>query len=387
MSKNKSIGGSYYVRVRASGWYLWHQSFSEGKRIQEPVDKKAYRDFGFKEQMSVDEAKKRCVQLNKERSLIKEKIRLSAKRVTELRTIDETLFPQDLVVQFQGYLEDSNFGSGEHLKKIFSHFIFIQKMCNELRIQPAEYRDETKAIYKYFIKKKISPSYADRIVTLLNRWGKFVSKSNGSYFDEVDAPRARERSAIADSQQTKSGTDTELGVRTESLPLTPDLLKKSKDKLKIEQYNWLHLSVWLGLRPEEVELLKNKKRHKVEYNSKRKIQILRVYQSKLQSISEDKRWKTIPIIFPEQEICLELIDNGNFKRPLHKIVRKYVGQGITLYGGRKGFVDLMLSKGQKLEDISMWLGHRDISTTWQHYKDKQEIAFTPTEEMKLRLVK
>lgn len=175
---------------------------------------------------------------------------------------------------------------------------------------------------------------------------------------------------------------TELGVRTESQPLTPAKLESVKDKLIPEQYNWLLLSVWFGLRPEEVEGLHVEKRFRVDFHIKKKIKVLHVYQTKLQGISEDKRWKAIPIIFPEQEACIDIIAEGNFKKPLYKTMRKHIGKGISLYGGRKGFVDLMLSLDQKIENISIWLGHKDISTTWKHYKDKQEIEFTDTPKVK-----
>lgn len=191
MSIQKNIKGSYYIRVRDSGWYLWHQGWIDGKRAQTAVDKKAFREFGFKKEMSVEDAKAKCVQLNKERSLVREKIRVAAKRVTELKSIDETLFPQASVEAFQELLEDENFGSTEHLSKLYSHFTFIQQMCNSLRILPIEYKDNARKIYKYFIKKKISINYAGRIISLLNRWGKFVSKQNGTYFDTVPVPKRK----------------------------------------------------------------------------------------------------------------------------------------------------------------------------------------------------
>lgn len=384
MAKSKQLSGNYYIRVRPTGWFVWYQHYVEGKRTQERVDDKAVRDIGFKKEWSVDQAKTHCHQLNNERSLLKEKMRVSAKRVTSLKSINETLFPQTKVEAFQELLEEENFGSKTHLEKLNSHFNFVQKMINELKILPVEYKESSKKIYKYFIKEKISPSYAARLISLLNRWGKFVSKTNGSYFDNVVVPRGRELSAIAEAQQTKTGKDTDLGVRTESLPLDPETLKEAKDKFKIEQYNWLLISVWFGLRPEEVECLHIEKRYRIEYNLKKKIKVLHVYQSKLQSIAEDRRWKAIPVIFPEQEECLDIISEDNFQKPIYKIMRKHIGNGITLYGGRKGFVDLMLSHGQKLENISIWLGHKDISTTWKHYKDKNEINFDDVKSVKSR---
>jgi integrase len=61
-----------------------------------------------------------------------------------------------------------------------------------------------------------------------------------------------------------------------------------------------------------------------------------------------------------------------------KTLKKLFGGQTTCYSGRKGFTDLMQSNGQKLEDISLWLGHRSIEMTWKHYKDKKAIQFTET---------
>ncbi len=94
------------------------------------------------------------------------------------------------------------------------------------------------------------------------------------------------------------------------------------------------------------------------------VKVLNVYQSKLQLVAESKRWKKIPIIFDEQDQCLQIIFSGGFRRPLHKTVRKHCGKGIKLYGGRKAFVDVMLDKDQKIEDISQWLGYTSLGTTW-----------------------
>ena len=378
----KQIAGSYYIKARSTGWYLYYQSYKDGVRKQEAVAKLAYQELGFKLEMSVDDAKARCIQLNKDRSLTKEKVRVAAKRATELKSINETLFPTLSINEFQALLEEENFGSEAHLEKLYSHFNFVQTMANHLRILPIEYKDSSKKIYKYFIQKKISLNYASRILTVLNRWGKFQSKITGTFYEDVKVPRGREQSAIADAQRTKTGKDTELGVRTESLPLTLDILNASKDKLPAEQFNWLKLSVWFGLRPEEVDSLKIASRFRIEFQLKTKLKVLHIYQSKLQSVAEDKRWKKIPIAFDEQEQCLEIISSGNFKRPLNKTVRKHVGRGITLYGGRKNFVDMMLDKGQRLEAISLWLGHKDISTTWGQYKDREQVNFIETAETK-----
>lgn len=378
--ETQHMNGSYYIRARATGWYVWYQSYSDGKRTQEPIVKLAMRDLGFKPEMSLDEAKAHCKRLNQERAFIKEKIRVAAKRVTELRSVDETLFPNELVTLFQELLKEENFGSEEHLKKLYSHFNFVQEMVKHLRLHPSEYKDKSKRIYRYFTEKKISVNYCCRIISVLNRWGKFYSKQTRSYYDEVLNPRGNPQSAIADAQKKKRGKDTDLGVRTESLPLKVDNLQQSKFKLPLTQYNWLFLSVWLGLRPVEVDQLKYQDKIRIEQNKKENLTVLHIYQSKLRSVAADKRWKKIPMIFAEQQKCIEIIKSQLFERPLNKVIRKHVGKGITCYGGRKNFVDLMLDKDQKIEDISLWLGHADITTTWKHYKNRDNVNFVRTKE-------
>jgi hypothetical protein len=46
-------------------------------------------------------------------------------------------------------------------------------------------------------------------------------------------------------------------------------------------------------------------------------------------------------------------------------------RGIDLYEGRKGFSDLMLSRGQALENISIWMGHSPLDRTWRSFKQRR----------------
>lgn len=374
------LKGSFYIRTRKCGWYLWHQSYNSGKRNQKTVPRIAMQSLGFCRTFSTEQAKFQCSQLNKERSLLNNQKRLAGQRLTDFLSVNEVLFPTSEVGEFEALLKEENFGNENYLKKLRSHFCFVQRLCVELKIQPSEYKANAKRIYKYLIAKKVSVSYASRLLEVLNRWGKFKCKRAGNFFEEVKIPKGRERSAIAAAQLTKKGTKTELGVRSESLPLTLNLLVKIQDSLPLVQYNWLYLSVWLGLRPWEIDSLHIIRTYRIDYNERLKIKVLSVYQSKLMSLNEKERWKSIPIVFKEQVRCIEIIESGLFQRPLNKTVHKYVGAAITTYGGRKGFVDLMLGKGQNLENISIWMGHKNIATTWRSYKYKNEVGFTSTQE-------
>ena len=93
----------------------------------------AYPEIGFRSEMTPAEAKARCNQLNVERKIEKDQIRKAATRVVELKVLDETIFPKDQVQSFVEKLENENFGSDEHLKKIFVHFNFVQNMNIELK--------------------------------------------------------------------------------------------------------------------------------------------------------------------------------------------------------------------------------------------------------------
>ncbi|MBI3295429.1 MAG: site-specific integrase [Deltaproteobacteria bacterium] len=157
-----------------------------------------------------------------------------------------------------------------------------------------------------------------------------------------------------------------------SEPLTVELLQGAKDELRKDHYNWLFISVWFGLRPLEIDELQDKDTWTIRKEGN--IQVFTVYQSKLTSISRDKRWKLIPILFPEEEEAMRIIKSGEFSRPLVKTLETKVGEGITCYGGRKNFTDLMLDKGYSLESISAWMGHSSIETTWQKYKNRLAVS-------------
>lgn len=329
--------------------------------------------------MTAEQAKKRCTRVNNERRLKKDEIRArinAANNLLSLESVDETLFPAEYVEAFADHLDSENFGSETHLKKLYSQFNFVQKMMKSLRLTPDRYKEDSKRIHKYFVKQKVSIDYAKKIISMTNRWGLFACKQQGQFFEPVSIPKGRPRSAIVDAQQTKTGKNTELGVRTESEPLTPEILKQSKDSFtNPNHHNFLTISLWFGLRPYEVDLLKDKKKWNISRDKQTGVLSLEVYQTKLMSVEENKRYKFIPVLFKEQHEALKLIKAQTFDRPHPKTVRKNLKANITLYGGRKRFTDLMLDRDQKIEDISLWLGHRSLSTTWSRYKQKQKVSF------------
>lgn len=179
-----------------------------------------------------------------------------------------------------------------------------------------------------------------------------------------------EQMRIQDAFYDKSPT----GEGHASDPLYPNVLEAQKGNLLEENYNWLFLSVWFGLRPHEIDNLKDPKSWKMSVNKKGRM-LLHIYQPKLIKVPKLKRWKVIPLKYKEQEKAFKIIEAGNFRKPIYKVMHNWFGEGITHYGGRKGFTDLMLEKGEKFEEVSMWMGHTTLDRIYRDYKDRLKTSY------------
>ena len=223
-------------------------------------------------------------------------------------------------------------------------------------------------VYNYFYQKNYSISYVKKVLSIANLWGYFICKKLGKAFLQIRHPRGYERQRIVDNffDQNKS---------KKSKHLTPEKLSSARSEFSIENFNWLYLSVWFGLRPKEIDNIQNDKLWRVE-TLQTGIKVLWLYQTKLVAIPKDERWKGIPIIHDEQKFALKILLSKNHKRPHHQKMKSILGHSYQLYGGRKGFVDLMLQRGHQLEAISQWLGQSTIGRTWRDYKDRRDILFS-----------
>lgn len=160
-------------------------------------------------------------------------------------------------------------------------------------------------------------------------------------------------------------------VSVPSKEIEPEKLIEVREKINPPNFNWIYLSVWFGLRPQEVDNLHDSSLWRVETLATGR-KILWVFQTKIIELPPEDLWKPIPIIFEQQEFALRIIESGTFKWPLTKTVRKYFGKGTTLYGARKGFLDLMLSKGQAFDNVSISRGHLALERTWKSYKRRRK---------------
>lgn len=343
------------------------ETWDAGKKNQKTVPVTAYSALGFKDVMSLEEAKKRVTQLNMSSSIERKKAAVIARKLIDIQIVESVFVPKDLCQEFYNRLIEETFSNDSNNKKLLSHWQYAQRMIAALKIEPVDYYDRSKIFYKYFIDKENSLDYAKKILRIINRWGSFVCKKRGQFFEPITTPKGKIRESINDAY---IDSDHFVG---ESDPLTPHLLSTNKDKFIVAgNYEWLFISVWFGLRPEEVDSLHDTKKWKIELIDG--LQVLWVYQSKLTSIEREKRWKGIPAKYPGQVEALKIIHSSIFKRPIYKTMRRVFGPDITLYGGRKNFEDMMLDNGHTLEDISMWMGHQNIQTTWGKYRNRKRIG-------------
>lgn len=365
---------------------IQYRSYAGGERKDTDVKRKKWYEHGFNEDMTFEEAQERARQLNAQAKLKREqeaRVKID-KRFEKEDNVKCAFLPPILVEEFESkVLFRGVYGDPERIKrsKTMSHWRAAKRVIRAVQLDPSNYEDEYMAFYDYFEQHEWSISYVEKVLKLLNRWGFYCSKKQNKAFLPMPAPRGRDRQRIADAYYDSDKT------KKESAPLTPNQLEKAKGLFMEENYNWLLVTIWFGLRPIEVDNLKTPQGKLWDLVEESGYIVLKVYQSKLSNLDRDKRWKYIPCIFPEQEKLIELIQEGNFKRPLSKTIKKHINEDTTCYGGRKGFTNLMLDRGVPLEAVSSYLGHQSIDRTWITYRDKNKVLLPLDQNKVIRLRK
>jgi integrase len=366
--------GTFFIRPRKNKngtirWYVKFEFTPEGAAGPKEVSlpKIAYHHFGFSASMTVIAAKQRAALLNKERSTSNKKFVGAAIRHANNVNADETFFPENYLKEFMVYLEESVHGTAERFEKVCTHFGVAQRLIRDTKLTPSEYAYRSNKIYKWFTSHGYSLDYCHSVIRVLNMWGKHVCRLEGRFWDPVKNPKGRAKTSMLEAYNAK-------GKRTASKALNPDTLVANKENFKPEQYNWIYLTLWLGLRPAEL----NEVKYEVYKDKDKNVNVIKIFQPKLAQLPEEQRWKHIPVIYPEQVKCVEILNSGIYERPLAKTISRYFGPDFHLYGGRKAFTDIMLERGQNLVDVSKWMGHQTLDRTWRHYMNRSKVNFVVT---------
>lgn len=361
---------SYLIRPTKTGFRIVEEVREDKKKTVKTVPILAYEALGFFPTMSLQEAKTRAKNLNYQNDT--KKIAQAARRLETLKKDASTYLPPQNITKFEKELDTMYFDNPYRLEIMKRYWKAAQLLILDLSLDATDFAAKSPQILQYFKQKNWSHDYIKRITRTLNFWGRSCL---GRAYEPLPPLTSVQVQRINDSRD-----DIE-GVRTAADALQWVELSAAKEKFKTEHWNWLFIATWFGLRPLEVDNLKKAKYWRVYYSIDHKCDVLEVYQTKLTSVTKDKRWKPIPVVMKEQKEALQLIHAGDFRRPLNKTLQRIFHEKIQTYSPRKGFVDLMLKRGFALEDISIFLGHSSITMTWRVYKDhmKFKLPLTYTE--------
>lgn len=336
----------------------------------------AYTAFGLPKSLTISEAKVRLESIRANQRLKKQESKIAAVAERKSKERDEAIafLPQADIQEFETNVLAPKFLGLPTLDPKHKTAIRWQsalKVLAEVKLTPADWYQREYQFYIALERRQYSPDYANRIITLLNLYGFFYCHKYLRPFAPIPklGKRHRGKQAMAASKA---------GRGKKSKRLTPEMLEAQKSNLLVENYNWLFVSVWLGLRPEEVDTLVKPEPGFESYltEASDETPILNVYQPKLAYLEdEDKKWKRIPLLLPEMLKAHRLIQQGQLRRPLNKTMRKYFGARLTCYAGRKGFMDLMQSLDQDPFNISQWMGHTTLNRSFKDYKDKSVVHF------------
>lgn len=355
-----------------TSFYLIEETWnsSSKKAIQKTVKTAAYPALGFRYDMTLEEAKARASQINQQSQIESRKIAATVKRVEDAKLIDRAYLPAHLCVSFEVELRQNYEDNPERLDHILQHWRAAQLIISALALDPKDFHTERAKFFNYYRDKKWSPNYIKKLNSILNQWGNHCAKKNNAFYQILPKLSASQIERLVDVRDDLEGR------KTTAETLSWDALRNKRSTFANEdlttRWNWMYISLFFGLRPNETDSLHKSKHWRIERDEDKNIDVLMVYQTKLTSIAKDKRWKPIPVYFKEQIEALALIKSGEFKRPLNKTLQRLLEGQIETYSPRKGFTDLMLERGFDLEDISIFLGHQNINMTWRRYKDKKK---------------
>ncbi len=355
----------YTVRTKRGRWYVQLETYPEKtKRVARTIKGQALANLGIRPDMPLEHVKLVLKDLNRKDRTQRwdaKRLKIEGRLEDQKRAFVQRL-PAHLVKEFEEEL--SSFPDTRH---VFVIWRATMRMLLALDIPLKELRRRRQAVYNYFETKKLSSAYAKKIIPMLNRWGEFFADKTGEPFSLVPLPTGHAKGRIRKAYEANRRQDKA------SDGLTSEILAAIKNDLPREQHNWLFVSLWFGLRPQEMRNLGNPSLTYFSHDPDKNVELLNVKQTKLSNLPEDSQWKGIPILYPEQRLAAEMIRKQATATPLPKTIQRYTKGNHKLYAGRKGFGPLMWDKGHDIVEVSSWLGHKSIDRTYMDYMRWQKL--------------
>lgn len=255
------------------------------------ISKDRWRSLGFHSLMPIEDAKTRAKQLNSQLELKRqeEQLRNIEEEKQSLQLKYSSVLPASFVLEFEKVFVNRRILPNRPNKRTKTQrhveWSTAQKMIVAIGIEPSEWFYSTDLIYDYFYKQALSVNYVKAIIRMANLWGFFISRKLSRPFLPIPNPKGYEKQRLAEAYYNfgKNTTKPAKG-------LSPEELNAAKNKLSVENYNWLYLSVWLGLRPKEIDSLHDQEMWRVS-KSKNGIPVLSIFQTKIITVPHEDRWK------------------------------------------------------------------------------------------------
>lgn len=317
-----------------------------------------YKELGLQPEMDVTKARE-VLRVGQEDLKKRERDRRRheiTQRLTERREAKSIYLPDSVVDNFESQVI-------KRLKIREPHWLVARDYVIKADLHPEKWFEESTVFYALFEKDSRSPDYTRRILRVLNEYGWFYCKFFNRVWRNIPNPRGDWRARVYKAYKRKVlASGREIYVpRLDSEKL---LVKESE--FQPEEFNWLWVSLWFGLRPREINEYQEGQKWRVKIWHDKSIgkEVLTVFQSKI-----DDKPKHIPILYPEQQRASKMLQEAVFKQPFIGRVRRILDSPVKLYSGRKGFVNLMDDRGHSLQEVSIWLGHENTETTLRYYWD------------------
>jgi hypothetical protein len=227
-------------RKKGPQFKIRYEWFENGQRKSRDIPKDEWPHHGFNLSMTRDEANAQKDSRNKAEHLKRQDARRNKiqARLKEETAVHLAFLPAVFIQEFETRL----FGRTQRTKKLAIYWNTAKHILCELRLEPESWADECGKFYDLFSKRQYSISYVRTLVPLINSWGVFYSKKTQKFFEPLPAPKGIERARIDDANQESGGAGNK-----ESDPITPAMIEKVRSRIAPEHYNWLYITVWLGL--------------------------------------------------------------------------------------------------------------------------------------------
>ena len=227
-------------------------STAKAKKTTWDVAKHRWSVLGFHTTMHLDEAQVRAKQLNSQLLLKKqeEKIKVMQDQQNQFQLRYNSILPEEFVSEFEERFVRARDIVEESKKKVrnknrFTVWRAAQKIIIKVNLEPTLWFYHQTKFYDAFCESQMSHGYLLSVLTTINLWGNFITRKLCQPFNPVLRPRGYEKQRILEFYYKKSTKHREA-----SKPITPEHLSDLLGKINSYNFNWLYISVWLGLRPQ-----------------------------------------------------------------------------------------------------------------------------------------